>query len=349
MTIRVAHVLRGDHNHHVGGDLIQLQASVEGLCDLGIDAFATTSDDLDSSVNLVHIYNLQLPFELWRGLQRARQVAPRAPVVLSPIYWPVDISAVRAERRNSRVSRPLHWIGPRRRSEWLLNRRALNAVAAVLPNSQIETLRLQKFFRMSSSDRWRVVPNGLWIDRWEVDSSIRRTRGAPLRIACVARLEPQKNQRRLVEAVRRLGSADLTLVGPSGEHRYAASVLNELAALGARGRWIERLDQPHLKKLLSNVHVHVLPSFRETPGLASMEAAAAGCAIVTTKEGSAEEYFGDLASYSDPRSTTDISAAIAHAAAHSNQPALRKRMQQYDWSRVCKVLAQIYRDVLTHA
>ena len=345
MTLSVAHILRADHLTHVGGDLGQLRASVEALRPHGIEAYPTTIEELSPGVDVVHLYNLQRPFALQRARRHARKIAPKAPIVVSPIYWPLDTKAVRAARGTTNLARPLHWVGPRRRTEWVLNRRALRQAAAVLPNSNVEALRISRHYRLATSERWRVVSNGLWIDRWAQPPRV-RTETPRLRIACVARLEPQKNQKRLARAVQSLPHVELTLVGPPGEERYASGVLDVLRTLGSRARWIRCLEQKELSELLSDVDVHVLPSFRETPGLASMEAAAAGCAIVVTREGSAEEYFGDLATYADPRSVDDLRAAILRAAERTSQPTLSRKMRAYDWSNVGRELAAIYREVV---
>ena len=42
--MKVAHVLRPDHDHHVGGDLQQLRASVDSLRALGITRADDTAD-----------------------------------------------------------------------------------------------------------------------------------------------------------------------------------------------------------------------------------------------------------------------------------------------------------------
>ena len=341
--MRVAHVLRDDHAEHIGGDVAQLRASVDALRTLGIDAFATSVDDLRAPIDVVHLYNLQLPVQLARARLRAARVVPSAPVVLSPIYWPMDRAAVRMERTDSYALRALHALGPKRRGEWLLNRHALSGAAAVLPNSEIEASRVSSYFRLPRTPGWHVVPNGLWVDRWEVE---RAAHSGPLEVACIARLEPQKNQTRLVSAVQGMEGAKLTLVGPAGDERYAKVALDALSSLGARGRWIPRLAQPELRSLLSSIDVHVLPSFRETPGLASMEAAMAGCRIVVTREGSAEEYFGELAEYADPRSVDDIRSAILRAAEKPGQHGLTDRMRRYDWSRVGERLSRVYGEVI---
>ena len=56
--------------------------------------------------------------------------------------------------------------------------------------------------------------------------------------------------------------------------------------------------------------VFVLPSLFETPGIAAMEAALSGCAIVITENGGTKEYFKDMASYINPINTEELRASI---------------------------------------
>ena len=346
--MRVAHVLRSDHREHVGGDLHQLHASVSALRARGVDARAVERDDLDDHYDIVHLYNLQLPRELLAAHRAARRLAPRAAVVVSPIYWPLDRAEVRRERgESSNAMVLLHRIGPRRRAEWFAGRYVLRNCAAVLPNSELESQHVARYFRVPGRGHWFAVPNGIWVDRWRPAAAAARRRDGELRVSCIARLEPQKNQRRLVEAVHRLPQARLTLIGPEGERNYAASVLERMESmLGERARWVPLASHDELSDVLAETDVHVLPSFRETPGLASLEAAAAGCAVVATRHGSAEEYFKNLVRYAEPHSTASIAAAIMEGAANPCQPALRLRVERNDWSMVARRLAEVYTHVL---
>lgn len=344
MGLVVDHVLRADHNEHVGGDLVQLHASVMGLNLLGVDAQAVSLSDIRTDADWIHVYNLQLPTQTLAAVRAIRRQRPDASIAVSPIFWPIDRASVRAARGEHRMFKSLHAVGPRRRVDWLAARRVLSAADLILPNSHIEAERTQRYFRIAPSPRWRVVHNGIWLRDWPARSQITR-RAGPVRVACVARLEPQKNQRRLIEAISLIPGARLTLVGPAGEEQYARSVRDDLARLlGQRGEWLGPLAKTSLAQLLPNFDVHVLPSFRETPGLASMEAAASGCGIVVSREGSTHEYFGDLAQYADPRSTADLAAAVLRAADAPKQPELRALVAGFDWGLISAQLMAAYID-----
>jgi glycosyltransferase involved in cell wall biosynthesis len=78
--------------------------------------------------------------------------------------------------------------------------------------------------------------------------------------------------------------------------------------------------------------VHVMPSWFETTGLVSLEAALAGCNVVSTSRGHAREYLGDLAWYCQPDDPTSIRSAVQAAWNAPARPALRERiLSEYTW------------------
>ena len=77
--------------------------------------------------------------------------------------------------------------------------------------------------------------------------------------------------------------------------------------------WLGRLehDDPLLASAYAAARVFALPSWFETPGLAALEAALAGCAVVITPFGSTREYFGELVEYARPGRPGEIDQALA--------------------------------------
>jgi glycosyltransferase involved in cell wall biosynthesis len=93
--------------------------------------------------------------------------------------------------------------------------------------------------------------------------------------------------------------------------------------------------------------VHALPSWRETPGLASLEAAAAGCRIVTTGIGSARDYFGEDAWYCDPPDRASIRTAVVGALAAQPSSRLRRRvLADYTWDAAARATLEAYQAAL---
>ena len=106
-------------------------------------------------------------------------------------------------------------------------------------------------------------------------------------------------------------------------------------------------DDPLLASAYAAARVFALPSWFETPGLAALEAALAGCAVVITPFGCTREYFGDRVEYARPDRPADDRrgdrpgagqtgpdpGSAAHVAAH------------YLWSDVARRTAEVYDQV----
>jgi hypothetical protein len=89
--------------------------------------------------------------------------------------------------------------------------------------------------------------------------------------------------------------------------------------------------------------VHVLPSFAEGSALSTMEAAAAGCDVVTSNRGSELEYYGDLVRTCDPLSPSSIRAAIKHALYDPRGEQLAAHMCGFPWSRTAEATLRVLR------
>jgi glycosyltransferase involved in cell wall biosynthesis len=92
-----------------------------------------------------------------------------------------------------------------------------------------------------------------------------------------------------------------------------------------------------------HARVHAVPSWFETTGLVSLEAAIAGCNIVSTSRGHAREYLGELAWYCDPDSKKSIRSAVLAAWEASEQSALRDRvLDHFTWEHAARATLNGY-------
>jgi glycosyltransferase involved in cell wall biosynthesis len=232
-----------------------------------------------------------------------------------------------------------------------MQRELVSMSSSFLPNSRSEWLRIAHDLGLNPDDnRVTVVPNGFDAD---ATSSMSTTDPSPHLakfegcVLCVARLEGRKNQANLIEAVR---DTDLTLVlaGPAtaNQGRYikriqeAAESLENVHVLGA----VTAEDKAWLYSL---GRVHVLPSWMETCGLSSLEAAVAGCSVVVSPNGDTRDYFGEDAEYCDPASPSSIRDAILRAYAREPSTALDHRIRtEYTWERAADATYRAYCQIL---
>jgi glycosyltransferase involved in cell wall biosynthesis len=111
---------------------------------------------------------------------------------------------------------------------------------------------------------------------------------------------------------------------------------------------MDRLDHedPLLGSAYAAARVFALPSWFETPGLAAMEAALAGCPLVVTPFGCTREYFGDLARYARPHRIGEIARAIGRAWDAPRDRGLASRIrEQFSWQVVARRTSEAYAQI----
>jgi glycosyltransferase involved in cell wall biosynthesis len=159
------------------------------------------------------------------------------------------------------------------------------------------------------------------------------------------RIEPRKNVLGLVRAVRSIGRR-LVVIGaaPPGHEGYARACRkageNSVRWLGAREH-----DDPLLASAYAAARVFALPSWFETPGLAALEAALAGTAVVITPFGSTREYFGDRVAYARPDRPHTIGRAIEQTWDGPDPRLAAEVAARFPWSEVARRTAEVYDQV----
>ncbi len=312
---------------------------------LSIRPFSPWVDRLESA-RLLHLFGMS-----FEGLELARIAQTRGlPVVLSPICWyePKAIAALAKDRL--RASWDLSKWGVRycfpKVPSW--RRELLQRADAILPNSKAEADQLARLFCVDRG-KFRVVTNGVEPRFAEADPSLFRTTypGEEF-VLYVGRIEPRKNVLNLVRAVLKLGRR-LVVLGDvvPGHERFGEACKIEG---GDRVLWIPKVDHddPMLASAYRAARVFALPSWFETPGLAALEAALAGCSIAITPYGCTREYFGEDATYVRPDQPLAIAQGVQRAwkQSESGSTALAEKVEaRYLWSDVARRTAEVYDEV----
>jgi glycosyltransferase involved in cell wall biosynthesis len=328
-----------------GGGENQLIQTGRALEDLGhvVRLFSCWTDRLDEA-RLLHLFGMSR-----EGLELARMArALGVPVVLSPICWvePRAIAA-NAPTPSRRFLERMKWQLRRFVPRLACWRRALLHLAdAILPNSDAEGRQLAMLFGAERS-RIHPVPNGVHPHFALADPAPFRER-YPLGefVLYVGRIEPRKNVLGLIEAIRPLG-IPLVAIGavPPSSNEYGRACRN---AGGRLVHWLGSFDHddPMLASAYAATSVLALPSWFETPGLAALEAAAAGTPVVVTPFGSAREYFGPLAEYARPDRPAEIREAVCRAMRSQRGRELSAHVcSRYAWSEVARRTAELYDQV----
>lgn len=338
-----------------GGHIIQLRETANALRDLGVDVVeSTASDPVMEHVDLIHGYGLHAG-----EVHQCRQLG--LPVVLSTIYWDREYRVGTAGPKTLRallgaLSASVHLGRASLRSgsatlnaclivagQELRLAASFTAADMLLPNARGEGRNVRE--ELGVETPLAFVPNAVDPSRFDPGDKAWAERDTVL---YVGRIEPNKNQLGLIKALRGRGYRVVIAGVPHPHHPH---YLEECHKAG-RGevtfhRLPATLDQAELPALYQSARVHVLPSWFETTGLVSLEAALSGCSVVTTSRGHAAEYFGELAWYCDPADPASIVQAVDQAWNTPPNPDLRQRiLSHYTWEEAAKATLKAYRKVL---
>ena len=229
-------------------------------------------------------------------------------------------------------------------------RHQLSLADRVITNSEMESDTLARVLELDRS-RFASVYNGVdEVFRQGPDpSGFRQAFAVSGRFVLnVGNIEPRKNQLALASAMKALPDHQLILIGHVRDPAYFDAVRQ--AAAPGQLRYLGPLD--HHADLLRSAYqacdVFCLPSTLETPGLAALEAAAQGCRLVVTSEGSTREYFGEDALYVAHDDVSSIAAGLADALQRPAPTAVQAQAicDRFAWIRVVEKLKSIYESVV---
>lgn len=336
-----------------GGHRRQLDETATALRDLGlrVETFFDADPDL-SAIDLVHGFGLNCD-----EVRACRRVG--LPVVESTIYWDCayrhtgDGGRVTARQLAGRARRAARLAlasmrggVPLVRETWSISREetrfnaSYSAVDMLLPNAEGEAASIVTDLDVRTP--YRFVPNAADPSRFPMPTGDFFDRGSVL---CCARVEPHKNQLGLIRA---LADTGIPLVIAGAAHQHHNAYLERCRAeADANVTFTGWIPDGELAALYRSARVHVLPSWFETTGLVSLEAALSGCNIVSTLRGHAREYFEDLAWYCDPADPRSIRDAVFAAWNAPPTPALRERiLANYTWEHTARATLDAYLEVL---
>ena len=202
------------------------------------------------------------------------------------------------------------------------------------------------------------LPNGVDTRLFARSSTTdsRRSTAGQLSILCVARIDRQKNQMMIVEALAKHPEMTARLVGPVTQQDYRAELGRRAVELGVSGRvaFVGALKpgSRELAEEYANANVFVLPSRHEPFGIAVLEAWAAGLPVVASDVGGLGKLCashpdaalvfkaGDDASFG--RALDEMSRRIAQGEAKKMSDEGLKAARQYDWSNLSSRLVGFY-------
>lgn len=294
-----------------GGVRTQINQTVKALQRLGHEiVWVHSSEDLPA-IDILHVFVASS--EHWGFLRqfKTRSLSSnqeKIPIVLSPIFFTPKKTAL--TKFKLRIESIVGTFFSGISSEYGIKKQVCQLADVILPNTQAEMNQIRQLFDIPHH-HMHVIPNGVETRFLKADSTefVQRYRLKDFVLFVGQASSTRKNVLRLLEIAPSL-DAPLVLIGDVGSDEYS----QQCAELIKRNNVLHLPTQEHHSTLLASAYaaakVFVLPSLFETPGIAAMEAALAGCAVVITKNGGTKEYFKEMASYIDPLDSTSLLTSI---------------------------------------
>lgn len=334
----------------LGGDTIQMIKTKESLEKLGVKvdvSLGTKDTNYYKNYDIVHIFNVQT--EKFSNKEAKKIKLANTPLVVSPIWWDFEEDLINNTQNYGKKMLFISKLIGIKNAKYLkslklkLKYKKINEIldisSYILPNSKMEIESLNRCFFYDNSKNF-VIYNGISEEFVKVsENNVKRKYALQ-----VGRIEPAKNTLLTIKACNEL-KIPLKLVGRKVDQDYYEKCLIE-----SENGNVEFLDSQEHEKLIgiyTEAKVHILPSFRETPGLVSLEAGVLGCNIVSTNIGSAEEYFKTMVSYCNPNDFNSIKHAIHTEWNKQNDNVLRHHIiNNFTWDIAAENTLKIYKKLI---
>ena len=179
-------------------------------------------------------------------------------------------------------------------------------------------------------------------------------------VLCVSRIDYQKNQIGLIEALSRIHQqhpVHLVLIGPVTVESYHQKLTRRIQELGLQSQvtLIPGLgpDDPQLRGAFHAANVFCLPSLHEPFGIVILEAWAAGLPVVASRVGGIPSFTVDEEDilHTEPEDNDHLASQLLTVL---QQPELAGRLatagqtkarREYDWSIISEKMLSLYSDI----
>ncbi len=357
--MKVAFITRSNLYSIPGGDTVQVFEIAKHLIELGICIDIRLSNEMFKydEYNLLHFFNITRPADILYHIKKSKK-----PFVVSTNF--VDYSnydknhrkglsgvifkmfssdnveylktCLRFMLRQEKMAPLAYLIKGQRKCITEIIRKA----KLLLPNSHAEYEAIANTYNLKP--HYAAITNGVNKELFQNSNQADKN---PYMVICAARIEGIKNQLNLIKALNNT-EYKLFIIGQPAPNQI--SYYKECRKTAAPNIvFIQHLPQQELMQYYAQAKVHILPSWFETTGLSSLEAAAMGCNIVITDKGYTREYFGDDAIYCEPGSAKSIFDAVSIASGlPSNESLNRKVLSDYTWEKASLQTIKAYKQIL---
>jgi len=343
--LSVLMLARPDLLTYPGGDTTQVLKTAEALRKIGVKVDINPREIDYGAYDLMHFFNIIDPEDILGHIR-----STKLPFVVSTIYCLYE-EYDRYHRKDliGWAYRLLPTDGVeylKTIAKWLIKGDKINSkeffwrghsgsikeiirnAACLLPNSESEYKRLVQDYGLEQ--RYVVVPNGVDLDKFQPQDNSDRDL-----VICVARIEGRKNQLNLIKALNDT-AFEVYIIGKPALNQ--PKYYEECRAIAKPNiHFTGYVSNEELMDFYNRAKVHILPSWFETTGLSSLEAALMGCNVIVTDKGDVRDYFQDDTWYCDPSDPSSILEAVSAAyQAPFPTPLVERIHKVYNWEKAAQ-------------
>ena len=280
-----------------GGDTVQMLLTkkyLEANHPLEVELCFEPGELRSKKADLVHIFNVQTFKESRAFLETANEM--KCKTAISPIYWNMGYAVTAYAMTLLSLYKPrsvfrsiapylVRFTSGLSRERYLSRnyrkeiRYLLDHADVILPNSDTEKELLIEHFQPAAMHGFRVIPNAIELMDEEVPSALKKEENL---IIQVGRISAAKNQAGTLHAAMDQPRLKVLIIGKVDEPRYD-DYLHKIAGKRGNVEFIREIPQEALMRFYKEAAVHMNPSFRDSPGLVTLEAFYQGCEIVVSE------------------------------------------------------------------
>jgi len=165
-------------------------------------------------------------------------------------------------------------------------------------------------------------------------------------VLCVGRLDPRKNQLRLIKAVKGLKVPLVIIGGAMPEYKEYYELCRREADENVIFLPPMKNQDSMLRSAYAACRVFAMPSFFETPSIAALEAGLCGANLVITPYGTTKDFFKDYPIYVKPFFVRDIRNGVLSALDSIKDDRLQKHIwQNFTWEKVAEIFVKAVEQV----
>lgn len=357
--------IREDYLEKIGGDTFQFlftKQQLEKDYQTNIIVIKTPEDiEKYPDIKVVHVFNMQNRVWTHDFLKKAKECGKKT--ILSTIYWDLSdaqyitkVARLTADVRLWKLFRPfkstIRWLsdivrkrgvgGVRSLAEY---RELLQMADMILPNSYEEAKVVERIFGRFHYEV-RTVPNAIapLVDKQHVNEVPTKYKNCILQ---VGRVEALKNQGGVIQACMD-NDIPIVFIGRINDDRYYERI-KKLADKRGNVYFLGEMPQEEIAAYYSAAKVHVLPSFRESPGLVTLEAMYYGCNVVVANEDYCPVKYYQFDKYAymcDPYCVASIRNAIQKAYHDERKKYDNELFRFISYENVAKLTYEAYKEAM---